>query len=395
MSAIDRRNFLKTTVLSGIPLLVPAGAVLAGTTKVESPGSTEPVVKFFGDGEMFDTTSLINELQKINALKQIEPDRYGVGGVVAELEKKFELITGKEKAIFMPTGTMANQFAISILSGGNAKVFVQETSHVFRDEADAAQAVFGKRLIPLAQGETYFTAEQLQHAVEYHKKSENFIDKVGCISLENPVRRTDGKMIPLNEIKKISAYCRSNNINLHLDGARIYMAAAWTGVSIKEFASYFDTVYISLYKYLGASAGAMLCGSREVIGKMERLVKIHGGAMFRNWTNAAMALQRLEGMESRLLNAKERSGEIFEELNRLTGVKISPLNGGTNIYTMVLAKNINGKLLAEILNKKHNIRMGIPDTVNEVKISVNETLLYKDSKVIINSFVEALEQARA
>lgn len=99
-------------------------------------------------------------------------------------------------------------------------------------------------------------AQQLQNAVENLKTDEYLQTGIGAVSIENPVRRSDGRFVPFEEIKKISAYCRSNNIKLHLDGARIYMASAWTGVPVKEYGSYFDTVYISLYKYLGASGGA-------------------------------------------------------------------------------------------------------------------------------------------
>ena len=105
---------------------------------------------------MFEPSEYLVELQKANADAAIVKDRYGVGGAVEQLEKKFVEITGKEKAIFMPSGTMANQLAIAVLSGENAKVVVQDTSHVYRDEADAAQTVFGKRLVPLAEGEGIF-----------------------------------------------------------------------------------------------------------------------------------------------------------------------------------------------------------------------------------------------
>ena len=165
---------------------------------------------------------------------------------------------------------------------------------------------------------------------------EVFKSGIGCVSIENPVRRTDERMVPLEEIKKISDYCRSNNIKLHLDGARIYMAAAWSGISIKEYASYFDTVYISLYKYLGASGGAILCGDKELIGKMPHLIKIHGGNMYGNWLNAAMALHRLEGLEERLQEAIKRSTKIFASLNKIKGVRINALDDGTNIYELSL-----------------------------------------------------------
>lgn len=241
MSAFNRRNFLKASGIAVLPAFVPGIAIAAGKKEQQA---AEPIIKFFYDGEDFTPSMYIDELQKINNKEAIKRDFYLQGGAVAAMEKKFEEITGKEKAICMPTGTMANQLAIAVLSGANTKVFVQDTSHVYRDEADAAQSVYQKRLMPLAKGQTYFTADELKAAITSLKEQEVFASGIGAVSIENPVRRTDGRMIPVEEMRKISEYCRSNNIPLHLDGARIYMAAAWSGVSVKEYASYFDTIYI-------------------------------------------------------------------------------------------------------------------------------------------------------
>ena len=264
MKSLNRRHFLKASGLTLLPAALPAIPLLANDLSVKTLPANEPIVKFFGDGEMYEGLPYLETLQLANAKQPLKVDRYGGGGAVEELEKKFQAITGKEKAIFMPSGTMANQFAIAALSGENTKVYVQDTSHVYRDEADAAQSVFNKRLIPLARNQTCFTADELKQAIENLDREEVFKSGIGCVSVENPVRRSDGRMVPIDEIKKISEYCRSKNFKLHLDGARLFMASAWSGVSIKEYSSYFDTVYISLYKYLGASAGAILCGERSV-----------------------------------------------------------------------------------------------------------------------------------
>src|SRR5262245_31271334 len=163
MSSFNRRYFLKTSGVGLLPALVPLGSVFASdTNQVKSPPPNTPIIKLSGDGEEFKPGDYLSELQKANAAAAIEQDWYGVGGAIEQLEKKFSEITGKEKAMFMPTGTMANQLAIAVLSGENTKVFVQETSHVYRDEADAAQSVFNKRLMPLAKNETYFSAAALK-----------------------------------------------------------------------------------------------------------------------------------------------------------------------------------------------------------------------------------------
>lgn len=391
MASSNRRHFLKTSGIGLMPALVPFTSVLASDTNQnqEAP-ATVPIIKFFGDGEMFEPADYLNELQKANAAAPIVKDRYGAGGAVEELEKKIAAITGKEKAIYMPSGTMANQLAIAVLSGENTKVFVQETSHVYRDEGDAAQSVFQKRLMPLAKGETFFTAQQLQNAVENLKTDEYLQTGIGAVSIENPVRRSDGRFVPLEEIKKISAYCRSNNIKLHLDGARIYMASAWTGVPVKKYASYFDTVYISLYKYLGASGGAILCGDKAVIDKMPHLIKVHGGNMYGNWANAAMALYRLQGMEARLQTAIKRANAIFEALNKLPGVKVTSMPGGTNIYNLDLSKEINGKKMHENLRKDYNIMLSLPNENNHSLLSVNETLNYQRPDYVINAFKKSI-----
>jgi len=390
MPPFNRRSFLKKSSIGLLPALIPFDTVLAAEQTSQSNAPATPTIKLFGDGEMYEPGDYLNELQKAHAATAIIKDRYGVGGVVAALEKKFCELTGKEKAIFMPSGTMANQLAIAVLSGNKTKVFVQDTSHIYRDEADAAQATFQKRLMPLAKDETYFTAQQLQDAIENLRNEEVFESGIGAVAVENPVRRSGGRAVPLSEIQKISAYCRSHEIKLHLDGARIFMASAWTGVSIKEYASYFDTIYISLYKYLGASGGAMLCGPAAVIDQMPHLIKIHGGSMYGNWTNAAMALYKLENFEVKLKRAVEASKIIFAALNKLPAIKIKPLAGGTNIYMVQLAKGVDGIKLSQRLNKEFNIRMAMPGKENDLLITVNETLLYQDTEYIINAFKKCL-----
>ncbi len=391
MTSFNRRYFLKASSVTLLPSVIGFKSILASdANKNQLLPPTTPIIKFYGDGEMFEPGDYLNELQKAHAAQNIIKDRYGVGGVVEALENKFSEISGKERAIFMPSGTMANQLAIAVLSGENTKIFVQDTSHVYRDEADAAQSVFEKRLMPLAKGDTFFTVKQLQNAIETLKDEEVFKTGIGAVSIENPVRRADGKTVPLEEIRKISTYCRSNNIKLHLDGARIFIASGWTGVSVKEYASYFDTIYISLYKYLGASGGAILCGPKEVIDKMTHLIKVHGGSMYGNWTNAAMALHRIEGFENRLQKAVNMSNEVFSAVNKFPGVQINSLAGGTNIYDMNLSKEIDGKKMQEKLNKEFNIKIGRPDDRNHSQLTVNETLLYQSADYVINAFKKSI-----
>lgn len=391
MPTFDRRLFLKSSGISIIPAILPVvDSPLFDKSNHVATGDEIKTVKFFGDGEMFEPADYIKELEMIQQKSPITKDRYGIGGAVELLEQKFCELTGKEKCISLPSGTMANQLAISLLSGEKSKVFLQETSHVYRDEGDAAQLIFNKRLMPLRKDEAYFTCADLENAITKLKDEEAFTAEIGAISIENPVRRSDGKYVPLEEIKKISKYCRDHDIGLHLDGARIYMASAWTGVSVKEYASYFDTIYISLYKYFGAASGGILCGDARIIDKMPHLIKVHGGSIYGNWMNAAMALSRIEGFEGRLTESIKNSEVIFNALNKLKGIKISKIEGGTNIQMLELAPEINALHLQENLLKKFNIKIPKANDQRMAKISVNETFLYRPTEYIINAFRESL-----
>ena len=115
-------------------------------------------------------------------------------------------------------------------------------------------------------------------------------------------------------------------------------------------------------------------------------MKIHGGSMYGNWTNAAMALHVLHGFEERLANAKKRAEEIFRVLNQVNGIKITPFPDGTNIYSLQLAKHIDGKRFHEKLRKEFNIVMPAPNDQNRGQLSVNETILYKDAAYVVGAF---------
>ncbi|HXO77533.1 MAG TPA: threonine aldolase family protein [Puia sp.] len=412
---MNRRNFLKNSGAGTLPLIAGGWAGLAfreretgqlragnGAGRPEDklaeaaiPGTGEPIPVFFTrDGPAYTPAEYISKLDEINKTRPVKPDFYGARGTVDDLLKTFAELTGKESAFFMPSGTLANQLAIQVLSGGNSKVFVQETSHVFRDEADAAQSLYGKRLVPLARGKFAFTLEELQQEISYDVKEEYFKTGVGAISIEIPVRRCNAQVFPIEELKKISAWCRDKGYKLHLDGARLHLAAAWSGVSVHEYASYFDTVYMCLYKYLGATSGAVLCGPKSYIEPMEHLVKVHGGAMYQNWTNAAMALYTLEGLEDRLRKTKERADGLFGELNKIPGLRIRPVPDGSNVFLLQMDKGYDGKTLSKVLAEKYAIRVPSPEEDGVSRLHVNEGLLRREPDSIIAAFRAAVPSAK-
>lgn len=389
-----RRNFLKNCGLSTIPFLVPAASMaMAPGNHSYSISDENNGINFYTDGLAFQPAEYLRKLTDINKSNPIQRDFYGNGGVTAQLEKAFAEITGKEKAIFVPSGTMANELALKLLSGDNTKVLVPENSHIFRDEADAAQAVHGKRLVPVGKGKSFFNLQDLKDTIAYYNSGEVFKSGIGTVTIENPVRRAEGRAVPINTIKAIAEYCKSKGYKMHLDGARLHIASAFTGVSISEYAAYFDTVYISLYKYLNSGGGAILCGDAETIDKMGHQIKIHGGAVFSTWNHCAMALHYLNGIEDRWKKVVETSDQLFSALNNLKEINISKIENGTNRFDLKVGGNLNLRQFAETLFFDHHI--GIPRLQSDGTgtISVNESILRRPLNEIIDAFKMAIKAA--
>jgi len=392
-----RRDFLKKCSLSTVPFLFPAvglNAMPFEKTNVKVLTKNQSPVNFMYDGLALDPNEYLNKLQEINQSNPIEPDFYGAGGTTKLIEEEFAKITGKEKAIYLPTGTMANQLAIKLLNEQNTKVIVPENSHIYRDEADAAQSVHSKRLIPVGKGKPYFDLADLKETIAYTDNNEVFKSGLGTVVIENPVRRADGTCVPIDTIKEISNYCKENNYKMHLDGARIHLASAFNTISIVEYASYFDTVYISLYKYLNASGGAILAGDAKIIDQISHQIKILGGTVFQSWNNTSIALHYLNGINERWIEVVKTSQKIISELNKIVGIRITSLKNGTNIYDLKLSENLSLKKLAIYLYNEHNIWLGRANEEGIVKFTVNESLLTRDSNDILDAWKKGIEQAR-
>ena len=259
-----RRSFLK---LAAAPLAV-------GLAESPQDASLEPVV-FGGDGLSLTPAQYVKLLGEL-AAKQ---DSYLHNGAVEALEHAMAVKLNKERALFLPTGTLANHLAVRVLAGENRKAIVQAESHLYRDEGDCAQLLSGLNLAGLGVGRTTLTADEVTKAIE-QAAGPPYPVPVGAISIESPVRRTDGAVFDFTEMQKICAYARSKNIGTHMDGARMFLASAYSGISPAKYAALFDTVYVSMYKYFNAPFGAILAGPAPLIAKVETLRHQFGSLIY-------------------------------------------------------------------------------------------------------------------
>lgn len=348
-------------------------------------------INFITDGIGFSPEEYIEKLSEINRSEKIERDLYGNGGSTKLLEEEFAVITGKEKCIYLPTGTMANHLSVKLLNGENTKVIVPENSHMFRDEADGLFSVHRKRLIPIGKGKPYFELDDLKETLDYLKSGETFDSGTGTVVIENPVRRADGKYVPIETIKEISDFCRENGYKLHLDGARIHLASAYTNIPISEYSSFFDTIYISLYKCLNAAGGAVVCGDSEVIDRIPHQIKIHGGTVFQSWNNTAMALHFQKNIESKWQEIISLSENLIVEINKIDGIRIEKIEQGTNIFNLVPNQNIDFNEFSNFLGKEHKIYIGRITDTGKIKFTINESLFRMEIYKILNIWEKGIE----
>ena len=212
-----------------------------------------------GDGIPHSPEEYSNLLQKF--ADEVQPDSFSLGGIVTKLEEKVALALGKEAAVWLPTGTLANHLAVRLLAGEKRRVLVQHECHLYNDCGDCCQALSGIHLVPLAPAKATFTLEDVQREVDRSATGRVSVP-IGAIQIETPVRRMTGEAFDFAEMKRITQWARERGIGLHLDGARLFIAAAYSGASVQEYSALFDTVYVSMYKYFNAASGAILAGPK-------------------------------------------------------------------------------------------------------------------------------------
>ena len=375
MDPAGRRSFLK--VMTATPFLgaLFSSAAIAGNQ-----------VKLFGDGLSLSPEEHVDLLQKIIDDKGIEADFYSRGGVVEELETKMAEALGKERAIYFPTGTLANHVAVRALAGESTRVIVPHDSHLYNDSGDCAQQLSQLNLVPLVSDTATFTLEQVRQIVE-RTSSGRVTTGVGAIMIESPVRRKLGEMFDYGEMKKVCSFARDNGIKTHLDGARLYMASGYTGIAPKEYASHFDTVYVSTWKYFNSVSGAILAGSKEVIDGMYHTRRMFGGGLPGAWPFAAVALHYFEGFEADYARAIQTANEFFALLKQESSFDIEKIPNGSNIFKLIV-RGADLVTFRDKLRAKGVLLSRPRPELGGFLVGVNTTLNRTDAGTLVRMFKE-------
>jgi threonine aldolase len=372
----NRRTFLKAAA--------SAAALQRAALPQTSPVPAEQTVLLTGDGLHL---SPIEYAQLLATLaRSAKPDSYLKGGAVEELENRFAKLLGKERGLFFPTGTLANHMAVRLLAGDRRHVLVQEESHLYRDESDCAQALSGLNLVPLAPNRATIQAPEIVEAVD-RAAAPPYPVPVGAISIESPVRRTHGQVFEFEEMKKISVFAREKKIGLHLDGARMYLASAYTGIAPATYSALFDTVYVSLYKYFNAPFGAVLTGPAPLIEAAALLRHQFGGGVVHAWESASVALHYLDGFEERYQSAVRRGEELLSRLQQKK-IQVHRIEAGTNVFELEYPAVPGPEFQKRLADR--GIVIGRPPATGPALIQINETILRRTPEDIAENIVAAL-----
>jgi threonine aldolase len=391
MTTLNRRRFLELgSVAGGLGVFGSPGFAFGSAQRVRGDAAQDPddrVVRLSGDGLGLTPAQYSRLLTHLAEEKGIVPDTYILEGVVDELEKQFARILGKERAVFMPTGTLANHLAVRALAGGSSRAIVQSESHLYQDTGDCVQTLSNITLMPLAPGRATFTADEVQQLLD-QTRTGRVASRVSVISMETPVRRKQGATFDPVEMKKVIALARREGIRLHLDGARLFLEAAYAGKEVAEYTQPFDTVYVSLYKYFNAASGAILAGPRELLDSMYHVRRMFGGALSQAWPFAAVALHYLTGFSDRFSRAIRSSDELIRALSKHDAFTIDRIPSGTNLFRLRVSgtdATVFQKRLAAV-----GVVLPAPSRDGAFLIGVNETLNRMPAASLADTFRRAI-----
>lgn len=388
MNHLNRREFIKSgaacTAFVSNSQPLPAVAATLQESAAQGP------VHFSGDGLQLSPLEYSQLLVKLARTENAQRDTYMSGGAVERLETRFAKALGKERAVFVPTGTLANHLAIRHLAHGKSRVLVQAESHIYNDSFDCVQTLSHLNLAPLAAGQATFTLAQVEEACK-RAMERPYPVPVGAISIECPVRRRDGEAFDYEEMKRVARFAREHNIKLHLDGARLFLASAYTGITPADYAALFDTVYVSLYKYFNAASGAILAGQSELIERIARDRKVFGSGLYQAWPYAAVALHYFDGFTERYQKAVEVANGLFTLLEKHPRFRVEAPPRGANIYKLHVKGVDPEKYQAALASNGIRVPRPNPDAQFQgLRLVINESLNWKSASELAKVFIESL-----
>ena len=308
---------------------------------------------------------------------EVGDDVMGDDPTIHRLQTRVAELIGTETALFVPSGTMANQIALRAHTQPGDEIIIGKDAHTWRDESGGLAANAG--IQAQVMSDYFFTAADVRAAFKPHHFS---ISPSRVVAVENTHGWSGGKPWDLSQLAEVTAAAHELGMATHLDGARLWNAAVATGRPEKELATGFDSVSVCLSKGLGAPIGSLVCGKRDFIGRCHRFRKMHGGGMRQAGILAAAGLYALDHNRARLADDHANAKLFAESLAESKHVRVRM--PATNLVFFDVARGTGSELMARA--KDRGVLLGGGTTATSVRavahLDVDRTAVLHAAKVI-------------
>lgn len=266
---------------------------------------------------------------------------------VNALCERVAALLGKEAGVFLPSGVMCNLIGILTQAERGDEVIVGEISHLLNMEGGAPAAVACVALRSLEGPQGIFDADSVRRSIRAPGKKK--VPRTALVAIEQTCNRGGGSVWPLEIIQEIAEICRNADVAMHMDGARLLNASVATGISPRDYAEPFDSVWIDLSKGLGCPVGAVLTGPRTLIDDAWLWKHRLGGAMRQAGVLAAAGLYALDHYAAQLLNDHQNAQRLADDLRKLPGVRLVWELQTNMVYFDVSGTSLNAQQIASAL----------------------------------------------
>lgn len=277
------------------------------------------------------------KMRQVMAKAEVGDDVFEDDPTIKKLEQKVADILGKEAALFCPSGTMVNQIAINIQTQPGDEIICEEGAHLLFYEVGSPAFLSGVMVRPIKGHNGMISAEQVRPLIR-HSDVHQAWTKLVCI--ENTHNRAGGRILPLESIRLLGNLCKERNLKMHLDGARLWNASVATGIPLKDYTEFADTINICLSKAMGAPIGSLLVSSGENIEKARRVRKRFGGGMRQVGILGAAGLYAIEHNLDRLADDHANARLLADGLSKIEGLTIDVASVETNIVLFYLNEKL-------------------------------------------------------
>ncbi len=291
---------------------------------------TTPVSDFRSD----TVTKPTEKMRRAMAEAEVGDDVYGEDPTVRRLEERTAAVLGHEAALFVPTGSMGNQLSLRVHARSGTEVILEGKSHIFHYEMAGMAALSGLLPRPVDAPRGRMTKEQVEAWIR--PEQVYYLPRTSVLALENTHNFAGGAVIPRTVIDPLLALAKERGLKTHLDGARLWNAAAALGVAEASLAAGFDSVMTCFSKGLRAPVGSAVAGSKEFIAEARRVRKLFGGGMRQAGVIAAAALVGLEEERARLPEDHARAKNLAEGLAGIPDIALDVMAIETNIVIFFL-----------------------------------------------------------